>query len=195
MNYRQVKFKLKNYIYGPVYSRRFGFSLGIDIVPYKICSFDCVYCQLGPTTLKTIKRQKFIDLKRFEFEFKKVINSKLKIDVITLSGSGEPLLNSQTKDVIKIIKKYTSKPVGVLTNGSLFYKKSVIDSVKRADIIVPSLDAPDKDTFQKINSPHPSIDFKRVVQGLVELRREFKNKFYLEKVKGTNCTFAKIKKN
>jgi len=174
------KFKDFKYLYGPVFSRRLGFSLGVDVVPFKTCTFDCVYCQLGKTLKKILKRNKYIDLERFKIELKRKLNSEKKIDFITFSGSGEPLLNSQISKILKIIKKYSNKPCCLLTNGSLFYLKKVRKEVKDFDLIIPSLDAPDEETFIKINRPHEKLKFEKIIEGLIELRKEFKGEIWLE---------------
>jgi len=99
--------------YGPVLSRRFGYSLGIDLVPFKVCVYDCIYCQLGRTTNKTSERKRYIgiDFKDFETELIKRINDNPYIDYITFSGSGEPTLNSDIGKFIDIIKKNSNIPV------------------------------------------------------------------------------------
>ncbi len=193
---KAISLKKSSYIFGPVLSRRLGFSLGIDTVSFKICSFDCIYCQLGKTLKKTIRRNKFIDLKRFEKELKAKLRLKEEIDFITFSGSGEPLLNSQLSEILKIVKTNSEKPVCLLTNGSLFYIKKVRKEIKSFDLILPSLDAPDELTFLKINKPHDNLSFKKVVEGLIALRKEFKGKIWLEimLIKGINDSVSSAKK-
>ncbi|MBC7190190.1 radical SAM protein, partial [Candidatus Aerophobetes bacterium] len=95
-------------IYGPVPSRRLGLSLGIDLVPFKTCSFDCIYCQLGRTTRKTLERKEYIPATYILEELKKTLKEKEKVDCVTLSGSGEPTLHSRIGDIIRKIKKVTS---------------------------------------------------------------------------------------
>jgi len=182
------------YIFGPVLSRRLGFSLGVDLVPYKRCSFDCVYCELGRTTNKTVKRGSFFSPGEILKELKSFLkyHPKVKIDYITLTGSGEPTLNSRLKEIVKEVKNITSIPLCLLTNGSLFFLKSVRESVKEVDLIIPSLDAPDEATFRKINHPHSSLTLKKILKGLKLLRQEFKGKIYLEimLVEGINSSLS-----
>jgi wyosine [tRNA(Phe)-imidazoG37] synthetase (radical SAM superfamily) len=183
-------------IYGPVPSRRLGFSLGIDIIPFKTCSLDCIYCQLGPTTKKTVRRSEYYALEKILFQIREALSSEQRIDYITFSGSGEPTLNTIIGKLIKEIKKITSVPVAVLTNSTLLTQKSVRKALQSANLVVPSLDAATQERFIKINQPHPSLRIKNVVDGLKEFRKEFKGQIWLEimLVKDYNDSLAHIKK-
>jgi wyosine [tRNA(Phe)-imidazoG37] synthetase (radical SAM superfamily) len=177
-------------IYGPVLSRRFGYSLGIDIIPFKVCTYDCIYCQLGRTTNKTAERNRYIDIdmKSFLKDLKDVIGSGKKIDYITFSGSGEPTLNTDIGILIDSVKKMTDIPVVVLTNGSLLYKEEVVRALENADLVKVSFDAPDGECFKKINKPCSVITFDKVVRGLKSLLNDFKGRIWLElmMIKGLN---------
>ncbi|MCF7873652.1 MAG: radical SAM protein [Candidatus Omnitrophica bacterium] len=178
------------YFYGPVPSRRLGFSLGVDLTPKKTCTFNCIYCQLGVVTQPKIKRVFYIDLAQFKQELKTILAKNPKIDYITLSGSGEPTLHKDLAKVIKVIKEISEYryPVAVITNSSLLHRKKVRDQLMEADLIVPSLDAPSAKIFKKINRPHPKINFYKIKKGCIQLRKEFKGKIWLEimLVKGVN---------
>jgi wyosine [tRNA(Phe)-imidazoG37] synthetase (radical SAM superfamily) len=178
------------YFYGPVPSRRLGFSLGVDLTPKKTCSFNCIYCQLQIVAKPRIKRSFLIDLKKFKDEFRSVLSKNPKIDYITLSGSGEPTLHKDLGKIIKTIKEISDYqyPVAVITNASLLQRKKVRDELKEADLIIPSLDAPTAEIFKKINRPHPKINFYKIKKGCIKLRREFKGKIWLEimLIKGVN---------
>lgn len=178
------------YIFGPVPSRRLGYSLGIDIIPHKICSFDCIYCQLGKTTQKTIIQEEYTPIELGLDELKRKIQEKQIIDYITLSGSGEPTLNSKIGVLIREIKKISDIPVAVLTNSSLFWNNPVIQDIQSADLILPSLDAGSNETFQKINRPDNKITFNQLIEGLINLRKSFTKNIWLEVllVKGINDT-------
>ncbi|HAR95655.1 MAG TPA: radical SAM protein, partial [Deltaproteobacteria bacterium] len=167
-----------SYIFGPVPSRRLGRSLGIDLVPFKTCTFDCVYCQLGRTTNKTVERREWVPLQRVLEELCRKLASKP--DYITLSGSGEPTLYSRIAELIEEIHSITDIPVAVLTNGSLLWKKEVRHELLNADLVLPSLDAGDKILFRKINRPHPVITYERLLDGLTAFREEFHGKYWLE---------------
>jgi wyosine [tRNA(Phe)-imidazoG37] synthetase (radical SAM superfamily) len=187
---------MKKIIYGPVPSRRLGISLGVDIIPYKVCSYNCIYCQLGKTTNQTLRRKSYINSSTFLRELKHAILENKKIDYITFSGSGEPTLNKDLGTMIQKTKKITSIPVAVLTNGSLLWRKSVRKNLALADLIVPSLDAVSAGVFKKINSPANGLNIKKVMNGIKRFSEEFKGKIRLEimLVKGINDSEDEIKK-
>ncbi|MCK5783226.1 MAG: radical SAM protein, partial [Desulfobacterales bacterium] len=136
-----------NLIYGPVPSRRLGFSLGVDLVPYKVCSYNCIYCQIGPTPETTNIRKPYISSKQILLQLFNCLDEGIKPDYITLGGSGEPTLNSEIADIIKGIKSYTDIPVTVLTNGSLLMNEKVRQDLCGADVVLPSFDACDERSF------------------------------------------------
>lgn len=170
----------EKYLYGPVPSRRLGLSLGVDIIPFKICTLDCVYCQLGPTTRKTIERKEYVPVEPILDELKKRIEKGLVADYITFSGYGEPTLNSKLGELIVGVKKITKVPVAVLTNGTLFYRPDVRADCANADLVLPSLDAGDQKTFEKINQPHPDISIDKLISGLEVFRQQFNGQIWLE---------------
>jgi len=184
------------HIYGPVPSRRLGFSLGIDIIPFKTCSLDCIYCQLGPTTKKTIYRKEYLSSPEILSQIKEKLSSGQRIDYITFSGSGEPTLNKALGKLIKETKKMTSIPVAVLTNGTLLSQKSTRNALMDADLVVPSLDAATQEIFVKVNRPHSSLKLEEIIEGLRKLRQEFKGTIWLEimLVKGVNDSPSHIRK-
>ncbi len=171
---------LKTFIYGPVPSRRLGYSLGIDILPYKTCSLDCIYCQLGTTPKKTVERKKYFSIKEILAGIKKAIETGHHIDYITFSGSGEPTLNKIIGELITNIKAFTDIPVAVLTNSTLLSQEEVRQDLKKADLVVPSLDAASQDVFLQINRPHPKLELKEILSGLIEFRKQYNGKIWLE---------------
>jgi wyosine [tRNA(Phe)-imidazoG37] synthetase (radical SAM superfamily) len=184
------------YVFGPVPSRRLGMSLGIDIVPFKNCTFDCVYCQLGVTTRKTIDRGNFVPQDEVLAEIREVIDKKAdNIDFITFSGSGEPTLNAQLGEMISRTKVFTDIPVAVITNGSLLYMDDVRNDLSEADLVVPSLDAITDSTLAKINRPYESLTAKMLVDGLRDFTQQFKGKIWLEImiIKGINDDMGELK--
>lgn len=184
------------HIFGPVLSRRLGFSLGVDLVPFKTCSLDCIYCQAGKTTHKTIERKSYVSLESVIPELKDALKQSQKIDYITLSGSGEPTLNLDLGRIITAIKKITDIPVAVLTNGTLLHLERVRDELMAADLVVPSLDAVSQEIFCEINKPHPHINVSQMISGLKSLREAFSGDIWLEimLVKGLNDFPEEIKK-
>lgn len=161
-------------------SRRLGRSLGIDLVPFKTCTYDCVYCQLGRTTDKTVELKEYIPVVGVLEELDRKLAEGDKPDFITLAGSGEPTLYSGLGRLIQGIKAVTRIPVAVITNGSLLWDSRVADSLLDADLVIPSLDAGDRGMFQRINRPHPMIDFDRMVAGLAAFGERFRRKMWLE---------------
>ena len=126
----------KRYIYGPVPSRRLGYSLGVDLVPYKVCPYNCIYCQLGRTRETTIERKPYIPAAKILEQVYEKLNEGLEADFITLAGSGEPTLNSEIDRVIQGIKERTEIPVTVLTNGAVLWDPQVRQDIMGADVII-----------------------------------------------------------
>lgn len=184
------------HIYGPVPSRRLGYSLGVDILPFKTCTLDCIYCQLGKTERKTVRRKKHFDAGSILSQITRIIASGEPIDHITFSGSGEPTLNVIIGKLIREIKKSTSIPVAVLTNSTLLSHKSVRSALSQADVVVPSLDAATQEIFERINRPHASLKISHVIEGLKIFRSEFSGKLWLEilLVKGVNDSQSHLNK-
>ena len=182
------------YLYGPVPSRRLGLSLGVDIVPFNVCTLDCIYCQLGRTTEKTIERKEYVAIEPVLAELKKKLAPGLQADYITISGSGEPTLNSRLGELVDGIKKLTDIPVAILTNGTLLYKEDVRADCAKADVVIPSLDAGDEETFEKINRPHKDISTENLIAGLCRFRDEFAGRLWLEVflVEGINTDSRQI---
>lgn len=169
-----------SFTYGPVPSRRLGMSLGVDIVPPKICTLDCVYCQLGRTTKSSVTREDFVDIDAVLAEIKAKLEAGLQADYITLGGSGEPTLNSRLGDLIDGIRKLTDIPVAILTNGTLFYRQDVRSECAKADMVAPSLDAGDEATFEAVNRPNRDITIEKLVSGLEQFRQEYSGQIWLE---------------
>ena len=173
--------KKYQYLYGPVPSRRLGRSLGIDLVPHKICTYDCIYCQIGNTTDKTLVRKEYVPVKEVLEELRRFLEEETSsIDHLSLSGSGEPTLHSQIRLIIEGIKAITSIPIAVITNGSLLCEEGVRQDLLSADIVLPSLDAVTPEVFTKINRPRPGFSIEKVIEGMVEFRKVYKGQIWLE---------------
>ncbi len=170
-----------NPIYGPVPSWRLGRSLGIDLIcrEKKVCSFDCVYCQLGKTEKKILERKIFVETGEVERNLREIID-KVKADVVTFSGTGEPTLAKNLGETVKSIKEITKLPLAILTNASLFYKGGVREELKGFDWVIGKLDAPNQEVLEKINSPPKEITFENLLEGLKQLSKEFPGKFSLQ---------------
>ena len=170
----------KKYLYGPVPSRRLRRSYGIDIVPFKVCTLDCVYCQLGKTIDKTTERKEYAPIDSVLTELKSALSENVEVDFITIAGSGEPTLHTHLGRLIDGIKKITNITTAILTNGTLFYRSDVRADCIKADVVMPSLDAGDNQTFKKINRPHSDISIENLIFGLSKLRDEFSGLIWLE---------------
>jgi wyosine [tRNA(Phe)-imidazoG37] synthetase (radical SAM superfamily) len=173
----------RKYVFSPVPSRRLGRSLGVDLVPSKTCSFDCIYCDLGRTTHKTILRESYVKPEEIRRELELTLPAlSKKPDYITLSGSGEPTLNQPIGEIIHNNKDLTSISLAVLTNGSLFSLEEVRKALVGADVVIPSLDAVSDVTFQCLNRPHPSLNIKEIISGLIQFRNQYRGQIWLEVV-------------
>ena len=167
--------------YGPVRSWRLGRSFGIDpICELKVCSFDCIYCQCGRTTTKTIERKVFVDTELIEQELREYPYLSQAADVATISGLGEPELAKNLGEIIEVAGLVTKLPVAVLTNSSLMHERNVRSELEKADIVCAKLDAPNHRIFGRINHPHPDIDFNSMIDGMIRFRSEFHGKYALQ---------------
>ena len=181
-------------IFGPVPSRRLGFSLGVDVIPLKTCTYNCIYCQLERTTQKTLRRAEYVAVEPILQELQHVLSLGQNIDYITFSGSGEPTLNAKLGEMIREIREMTSIPVAVLTNGSLLSEREVREDLSAADLVIPSLDAVSEEAFQRVNRPHGRLKIGAIIEGLKVFRRAFQGQLWLEImfVKGINDTPEEI---
>lgn len=170
----------KKYTFGPVPSRRLGRSLGVDLVPLKTCTQNCIYCQLGVHGERVTQRMPYVDVAVVLKELKEQVDAGLNADYITLSGSGEPTLNSDIGRLIDGIRKVTDIPIAIITNGTLFTDDDVRRECSKADVVLPSLDAGDEKTFQLMNCPAAGIGFSAFVDGLCRFRSEFNGQIWLE---------------
>ena len=178
------------HLFGPVPSRRLGRSLGVDLIPPKTCPYDCIYCEVGPTTCQTGER--------FSYQTEAIIaemadylkDPGVRPDVITLAGSGEPTLNQGLGRIIREIKAMSQIPVAVLTNGALLYLPEVRRELAAADMVLPSLDAAREETYRAINRPLPELSLASLLEGLTAFRREYRGRLWLEVMllKGLNDT-------
>ncbi len=169
------------YIFGPVNSRRLGRSAGINLVPFKFCSFDCVYCECGSTTVFTDEVREYVPYDEVIDEIELFLSGEPEFDCFTFSGSGEPTLNSRIGDVIDYIKakKLTSKTV-VLTNSLTMTRPEVRQKLLNADVVIPTLNAVSDEIFLKIMRPSLSVKPSQIIEGLIEFRKEYSGRIYLE---------------
>lgn len=173
--------KLK-YIFGPVLSRRLGISLGIDLIPFKTCSLDCIYCECGKTTDLTMERKEYTPTAEVISELNGYLSKKPPLDYITFSGSGEPTLHKDLGIIINFLKdNYPEYKIALLTNSLSFaYHPEILEEINKVDLIVPSLDAGSEDVFKKICRPIKGITIEKVKKGLIELSKMKNGQIWLE---------------
>jgi wyosine [tRNA(Phe)-imidazoG37] synthetase (radical SAM superfamily) len=168
------------HVYGPVPSRRFGLSLGIDLLPHKTCCYDCTYCQVGPTTRRTTVRACFVDPDEVVREVERALEAGPAPDLLTLAGSGEPTLYSALDELVEGLRRVTRAPLALITNGALLDDDAVARQAARFDLVAPSLDAADPETWAAVNRPAPGLELARLVEGLVAFARSYRGLLRLE---------------
>jgi wyosine [tRNA(Phe)-imidazoG37] synthetase (radical SAM superfamily) len=168
------------HLFGPVRSRRLGRSLGLDLVPFKVCSFDCPYCQVGITTTKTLVRADYVPVEAVLAEFDRWMAVDGKADHLTLAGAGEPTLHLHFGEVLEALAARTSIKRVLLSNGSLFHRSEVRAAACKADIVKGTLAAWDDPSFKALHHPHPSLGFSTFFEGLKAMRGAFRGEFWLE---------------
>lgn len=168
------------YIYGPVSSWRLGISLGIDLLSQekKVCSFDCIYCQIGKTDVFSCERKIFIPTQDIIEEINNLPD--VEIDYYTFSGKGEPTLAGNIKEVALWIKKEKKGKCALLTNSSTITDISVQEDIMVMDLVSVKIDATTKETFEKINKPCCGIKLNRIIEGIKGFREKFKGVFTVQ---------------
>ena len=169
------------YVFGPVPSRRLGRSLGVDPVPFKTCNWNCVYCQLGRTLAMTNERKVYAPPAEVVAEVRQALAAHGGgVDWITFGGSGEPTLHARLGSMVRDVKRSTTLPVAVLTNGALLHRPEVRRDLLAADVVIPTLDAGSEEVYRRINRPRGDLGFASLVEGLVAFRREFSGQLWIE---------------
>jgi len=184
-----------SHLFGPVQSRRLGCSLGIDLVPFKTCTYNCVYCECGATTRLTTRRRIFFPVEEVKSELEDFLAGSPPLDFITFSGSGEPTLSLSIGEVLCFLKdRYPRYRVAVLTNGCLLSDPEVRRELLPADVVLPTLAAVSETAFRTIHRPGPGISVAEILQGLVQFRKEYRGEIWLEVfvVPGVNTSAGEL---
>ncbi|HOD18541.1 MAG TPA: radical SAM protein [Candidatus Cloacimonadota bacterium] len=169
------------HLFGPVVSRRLGLSLGVDVVPYKYCSLNCVYCEVSRTTHLTLKRKPFFEVEEITSELNDFLQSKPELDFITFSGAGEPTLYSLLGELIYAIKqRYPQYKLALITNSTLLNEPDLRREILPCDLLLPSLDAASQEVFEQINRPCDKLTAASIIEGLVDTRKEYPGQMWLE---------------
>lgn len=168
------------YLFGPVPSRRYGRSLGIDLTPFKTCSMNCRFCQLGPEDVTHIERKEYVPTTAVLNELEDWKKSGAPADCITLAGSGEPTLHSRFGEILRWINSETDTPSLLLSNGSLFFLPEVRRAAAEAKTVKATLSCWDETSFKQIHRPHPELTFNRLIEGERAFRDAFSGHYCLE---------------
>lgn len=185
------------YLFGPVPSRRLGISLGVDLVPHKVCNLNCVYCEIGQTNNQTNERKEYLAYDKIIEELNHYLSEEPELDFITFSGAGEPTLHSRIGDIISYIKsKHSKYYIALITNGLLLFNSTVRDEIMQSDVILTSFDAASEEVFNKVNRPLDDTKVTTLIDGLIEFRKEYKGEIWLELfiVPGINDTKQELTK-
>ena len=172
-----------NFLFGPVNSRRLGRSLGIDLFREKICNLNCVYCEVGPTTVPVNRRGRYSPTREILAEITEFCAAPHRlaaVDVLTVTAKGEPTLHLDLGVILRHIKSLTDKPVAVLTNGTTLADDEVREALQLADIVVPSLDAVRAESFSKVDRPARGLTVEAIINGLRDFSRAYRGRLWLE---------------
>ena len=171
---------LYKYIYGPVNSWRLGRSLGIDSISSakKVCTFDCVYCQVGQAEPCCLERKVFVRAEKIIEELKSL--PEVEIDYITFSGRGEPTLAKNLADLIRKVRSLRKEKIAVLTNSTLLGIKDVQKALINADLVEAKIDASSEDILEAVNRPYKKLNLKKIIDEIKGFRKKYKGKFALQ---------------
>ncbi|MCW8796318.1 MAG: radical SAM protein [Chlorobium sp.] len=168
------------HVFGPVSSKRLGQSLGVDVLPPKSCTWNCIYCQLGKTGEYVTERREFYPREEILEEIRQAVEDSAAVDWITFVGSGETTLYKGIGWLIRETRKVTSIPIAVITNGSLLSEEDVREELLEADAVLPSLNAGSPELFDRIDRPCPGFTYERHIEGLVEFRKVYRGMLWVE---------------
>ena len=171
----------KQYVFGPVASRRLGVSLGVDVIKASCCSLDCIYCEAGKTVDLTCQRKEYVELEKIKAELAMVLDEKPVLDYITFSGAGEPTLNSRLGELAQWIKlNYPQYKICLLTNGTLLGEPAVRAALEYVDLAMPNFDASSEEELRIINRPAAGITVESLARGIRLAAAEHPGKLVLE---------------
>jgi wyosine [tRNA(Phe)-imidazoG37] synthetase (radical SAM superfamily) len=177
----QTQHEEYRHLFGPVPSRRLGVSLGVDLMPHKTCTLDCIYCECGKTTHLTLARKEYVSVNRVQDELSSFLVENPKLDFITFSGAGEPTLHSGIYQIARFTKhRFPQYKLALLTNGTLFNHEALRREVDEIDLVIASLDAATEAVFQRMNRPHPRLDLAAMKEGLIALGKDRPGRLWIE---------------
>lgn len=168
-------------IFGPIPSRRLGISLGVDLIPFKTCSMDCIYCECGKTTSLTTERKEYFPTDLAIRQIDEALKQHPRIDYITFSGTGEPTLHSHIGEIIRHIEShYPEVKLCLLTNSFCLTDPAIAEELAPVELIIPSLDGSNEEEFQKINRPAPGLSIEKIARGIADFRKISSAQMWLE---------------
>jgi wyosine [tRNA(Phe)-imidazoG37] synthetase (radical SAM superfamily) len=169
------------HLFGPVRSRRLGRSLGVDMIPFKTCTCNCVYCECGGTCTVDLERREYVSAAELSAELRQFLDTSPDLDYVTFAGSGEPTLNTALGTVIRFVKeRFPPYQTALLTNSTLLHLPEVREAILPCDLALPSLDAVSDAVFRRINRPHAGCDIRRMIDGLRAFSREYRGRLWVE---------------
>jgi wyosine [tRNA(Phe)-imidazoG37] synthetase (radical SAM superfamily) len=172
-----------NHIFGPVNSRRLGRSLGVDLFREKICSLNCIYCEVGPTVRLTCRRDEYVPRQEILAEIDTYCADAAwvdELDFVTVTASGEPTLHSGLGEILEHLQQVVARPIAVLTNGTTLTDPEVRRELAVADVVIPSLDAALPASFRKLDRPAACLDLEEIIEGLIVFSHEYRGRLWLE---------------
>ncbi len=186
---------ISQYVFGPVPSRRFGRSLGVNPLPRKTCNYSCIYCQLGRTPKLRTERKEFYPAETVVEGVRKAVErADEAIDYITFMGDGEPTLAANLGEMAEGVRTFWDGKMALITNGSLFYDEDVRRDAEHFDVVSPTVSAGDERTYRLIHRPPRSLSFEKVFEGLRLLKEWIPGKVWAEMmlVGGVNDSLASL---
>ena len=190
---------MERIVFGPIPSRRLGQSLGVNNIPHKVCTYSCIYCQVGKTENLTLERKTFYSPERIIEETGRVLASlrerNEKVDYISFVSDGEPTLDLNLGRMISGLGRFGVR-IAVITNGSLLWMEDVRRDLAGADLVSVKIDAFSPETWKKINSPAANLDYTKILRGIEKFREGFGKTFLTETllVAGVNDSEPELKK-
>lgn len=166
--------------FGPVPSRRLGLSVGVNAVPRKVCSYNCVFCQLGRTTDLTTRRDEYTPTDAIVSAIRAKLSQAAQTDFVTFIGDGEPTLASNLGEVLSRVSEFWDGRTALITNGSLFWMPEVREVAARFDVVMPTVSAGDPGVFRKVHRPHGDLSFEDCAEGLREFARGYSGRVWAE---------------
>jgi len=162
-------------VYGPVRSWRLGLAMGVDPIckQPKVCNLKCVYCRLGHGGIMITERGHFVDEEQVAEEAKELLKEN-RIEAVMVRGTGEPFLAKNLRQIVHRLREETDRPIGVVTNGSMFRCDGVLSELSEFDIAIVKLDAADPECFSMMNRPHRSIEYANVIDSIKKARKQCK---------------------